>query len=285
MPNLLGHFSKKYGNLFSWAEISPNILEKNIRNEVHTLWRYPNELFTILAACSQAEPSGGKSLEEIKAISGSRFCREVLSIIDFLQIHRDDLPLGEMREALVNLISLIKENLGKKFGGESSSIQFPHVSELIFQMIPVRSKQDRVYRDQQFGKAKTGLSRIMGLAISMSEKMDRLEAIAPEKFSGIDIDHPLPERFKPQRAPLSIHDIVDFIRQHGDEYGVQSQDDWSLALTNDHQLKEQMTTVINAINRGHVPKDGKMVKEEIARIIKAFKERKEKLNFEDEETL
>ena len=113
----------------------------------------------------------------------------------------------------------------------------------------------------------------------MLDEIKQLEVMVPEKFThdnftDIDINQENPSRFTPQRAPLSNYDVIDFIRQYGDRYGISGVEDWELAFRNDPQLKEQMTTVINALNRGHAPRDGAAVKEEIAQILKQHKDRK-----------
>ncbi len=263
------------------AAISPDLLEKSLRDDIRMLWKYPNDdkLFNIISACAKSEPNNPKNDEEKLAVYGFKFCQQVMSMIDYLGAKRSELSLGEIREILLNLVNLIKDNMVK------SNVQFPAVSELIFQMIPVSTKSDRVIRDQQFAKAKAGFSRIMSLSLSMLEKISKIEVMAPEKFTydqvtDVDINQKLPERFVGQRGALSVYDIIDFIRQHGDEFGISSTEDWGTVFRDDPQFKEEITTVINAINRGHYAKNSADVKMEIARILKEHEERK--TNFEDE---
>lgn len=267
------------------ATASSSDLENSVRADIHMLWQYPNKFHNILKACAEADAKGAKTSDEVKAVEGFKFCQEILSMVDYIQANRDKIGVGELREVLLRLVQMIKDHMRASFDmngkisekGEKSAVQFPHVQELIFQMFPSSKKNERKIRDEQYNKAKTGLSRIMSLASTMIDKLSKLEMIAPEKFTHVlpnDVDVKVPDRFIPQRGILSIYDIVDFIRQHGDEYGIPTTEDWGTVFTNDPQLKEQMTTVINAINRGHAPRDAANVKAEIANILKGFNARK-----------
>lgn len=257
------------------SAISSERMEESIRSDIDTLWKLPNYQFNILKSCAESQPQKPKNINEIKAIEGFKFCQELVGMIDYLGANKNTIPLGELKEVLLNIAHLIKNN--QKPEEEKSNVQFPYVSELIFEIIPVKTKQDRVIRDQQFAKAKTGLSRILSFTISMMEKLSKLEMTDPDKFININITNVpvnIPARFSPQRASLSIHDIIDFIRQHGDEYGISTTEDWGTVFLNDSELKEKMTTIINAINRGHIPRDSAEVKMEIAEILMEYEKRK-----------
>lgn len=254
-------------------------LEISLRADIHSLWRFPNELFNILSACAQVDPKNANSSDEKKAVEGFKFCQQLLSMIDYLKSNQKTAPLGEIREVLLHVVTLIKDNIHKHQEDGKAVVQFPHVSELIFQMLPAKTVNERKKRDEQFGKAKTGLSRILSLAATMLSKIEKLELLVPEKFTykevtQIDRDQKIPDRFSPQRAPLSVYDIIDFIRQHGLDYFLPDREAWQVAITEDQILKEQMTTVINAINRGHGPRDSVGVKAQIQKILKDYAERR-----------
>ena len=267
--------------------ISPAELEASLRKKIPVLWNYPNKLFNILRACADAGAAKPKDANERKAVAGHLFCKELLSLIDYLKANWLNISLGEMREILTTIAQLIDKNKHPAFGpagklderAEPSTIQFPHVAELIFHLVQAGTKDARKKRDEQFGKAKTGLARTLSVTLDMLDDIQKLEVMVPEKFkyenvTDVDIDQKSPERFSPQRAPLSENDIIDFIRQHGDEYGISSKEDWATVFMNDQQLKEEMTTVINALNRGHSPKDAASVRMQIAEILKNYEQRK-----------
>ncbi len=281
---------ERLGKLFSWKyklAASAAELETSLRKKIPVLWTYPNKTFGILRACADSGASKAQTPEERKAVAGYRFCKELLSIIDYLRANWLNVSLTEIRAALTRLIHLIESNKDMKFDAEgkaskeaeSTGRQFPHVSALIFAMTPISKKHDIKLRDEQFGKARAGLARILSFALSMMDDIHELERVAPEKFTQqqfpkVDIEEPLPERFTPQRAPLAESDILSFIRQNGDAFGISSTEDWATVFRDDPQLKEEMTTVINALNRGHYPRGAADIKMQIAEILKRHEERK-----------
>lgn len=263
--------------------------ENLLRREINLLWNIPNKSFNILKACAESGASKPKDAKENIAVLGHKFCKQLLSLIDYLKSNMLDIPLVEMREVLLNIANLIDSNKDLKFNakgkvsedGEVAPVQFPHVSELIFQITPIRTKHEIKLRNELQGKARTGLSRILSICSTMLDEISQLEVMDPTKFKAVDsvdpevnIEQVVPERFSPQRAPLSNYDILDFIRQHGDKYGISNTEDWELAFRNDPALKEDITTVINALNRGHSPRNGLSVKDEIAQILQQHKDRK-----------
>lgn len=280
-------------------------LESAIRKQIPMLWKYPTRLFPILQDCASAGISGAKTPEERKAFAGYKFCKELLSVLEYIHMNWLNISMPELKEKLMHAVSLINDNKNLDFTpsgnptknpenlGEKSlvSVQFPHVSELIHAIFPVNRKYDRKAREEAQNKARTGLSRILSLSLSMLEELSKLELMAPEDFAtqsepASEEEPGLPRRFDPQRAQLSVYDIVDFIRQHGAEYGIDTTEDWGKVFLDDPILKQEMTTVINAINRGHAPLDGHNVKVEIDDILRRHKERAAKSNahlFEDAE--
>lgn len=70
---------------------------------------------------------------------------------------------------------------------------------------------------------------------------------------------------EPKRRPLTPQNLIDFLRKPiADQYGITSEDVLRKLLERP-DLREKLTTVINAINRGHVPKDGPAVLAEAQR--------------------
>lgn len=258
-------------------------LEASIRSSISMLWVLANEKFSILAACADASPKKPTSPNETKAVEGAKFCKQLLTLINYLQAHRKDISLVDLQKALSEIVELIDAHKDVKISdkgkisekGKAENIQFPHVSELIFNIMPHSTVRDRAIRDQQYPKARTGLSRILSVSLTMLQDLSQLELAAPQKFEGATEDvSAVPGRFSPQRGALSVYDIISFIREHGDEYGLSSLEDWTTVFRDDPKLKEEMTTVINAVNRGHLPLGSADMKMEIARIIKEYEQRK-----------
>lgn len=258
--------------------------EASIRKSIPMLWNYPNKLFNILKACAESDVSKAKTPLDNKAAAGNRFCRNLLSLINHVYSNKETISMGELREKLLKIVNLIEENKDVKIGptgrpsikGEEPTIQFPHVSALIHLLFPVNRKHDIKVRNELQGKARTGLSRILSYSLDILNNLQDLEVLAPEKFTyqtQENIDKDLGgSRFSPQRAQLSNNDIVDFIRQYGPEYGITSRDDWDVVFGNNPQLKEEMTTVINARNRGQYAANDVLVKDEISKILRGHQE-------------
>jgi hypothetical protein len=262
---------------------SPADIEIPLRKKLSMLWNYPNKLFNVLKACSDSDPSKGKEPHDNKAYAGYKFCKEILGIIDNLKENAGTVSLGEMRDKLLRLVKLIEAQKDQKFTpkgnpsvkGEESVVQFPHVSELIYQLVPISKKHDMKLRNELLAKARTGLSRIHSFSMDLLKDLQELEVMVPEKFtySGKeDINQDLPDRFSPQRGMLSNNDIVDFIRQYGPTYGINSRDDWEIVFGNNPQLKEEMTSVINALNRGQYAANDVMVRDEISKKLREHQE-------------
>lgn len=277
-------------------------LESALRRKIPMLWNYPNKLFAILKACADAGVTNAKTPDERKAYAGYKFCKELVSVIDYIKINWLNISLPELKDKLTHIVELINANKDMKFGpgGKPAAeafeetpvtVQFPHVAELIYALFPLNKKHDKKFRDDVQAKARTGLSRILSFSLSMLEELNQLELMEPEKFvgqkdTGSEEPEVVPGRFSPQRAQLSTNDIVDFIRNHGDEYGISSTDDWAKVFMNDPVLKEEMTTVINAINRGHYPRGAHDVKTQVDDILRRHRERAAASNahlFEDTE--
>lgn len=270
---------------YKFAESSATV-EGDLRQKINLLWNIPNKTFNILKACAESEASKPKNSREQMAVEGFRFCRDLLAMINYLKINILNISLGEMREVLLNIVNLIDSNKnikvsdkGKLSGkGEPVEGQFPHVSELITEMIPLANRSDLKKKQDLYSKARTGLSRILSLSNTMLDELKRLEVMVPEKFThetitDVDINQENPSRFTPQRRSLNTHDLIDFIRQYGDDYGIPDREHWEL-LVRDPEVKERVTTIINALNRGHVPRDSIFAKEEIRKIIEEYKARK-----------
>lgn len=271
---------------YKFADDSGN-LESSIRKQILMLWNYPNKLFPILKVCADSGAGKAKTPHERKAIAGYKFCKKLIELIELLKNNIDNFSIGEIRENLLRIVNLINENKDLSFGVEGKpsknapsplvATQFPHVSALIFELMPMLKRHDVKVRNDMQSKARTGLSRIFSLSSSMLEDIKRLEVMSPEKFThdtkpDIDINQETPNRFTPQRAAVSYNDIIDFLRQHGDEYGLSSKEDWNIVFEHDPVLREEITSVINALNRGHNPIDGVAVKTEIQKILQRHKE-------------
>ncbi len=280
-----------------YADVSAD-QEKSVRKDIGKLWDMFHKQFPVLEMLVQSSPSKPKNPHEKKAVAGHKFLKELGVMIDHLN-KNSNIELLRLKEALHLIVKLIEDNRKASFDSDGKlsetsaeqlvPVQFPHVAALLFEVFNIGSKNDRRARDAQQAKARTGLSRILSLSLSMIDALNDIEMLSPEKFE--TKDQYLPEevntdeaaegnRFRPQRGALSTYDIIDFLRQHGDQYGVENRDDWTKLFFNDPVLKEEITTVINALNRGHNPIDSVSVKMQIDDILRRHKEREAASNAE-----
>lgn len=259
--------------------------EKLLREKIRSLYSWL-EKYPVVRRSGFSGMSKPKTDRERMAIKGQDFCRDVVTMVDYLQSKDQEINLGEVREVLLNLISLMKEHIGS----EDEKVQFPEVAETVYYINMLSGNKKREHIKEESAQARRGLARIFNISIGMLEDLRKLEIMVPEKFTHsisteVDINAPLPERITPQRRMLSVYDIVDFIRMYGDDYGLSSRDDWGKVFTDNPELMERMTTVINTINRTpkhpktgkpmFSPKDAGIVKAEIEEILRISREKKE----------
>jgi len=214
-----------------------------------------------------------KSPLEEQAMKGHALLKEVLNITDVLKINVNKIDLQTLRAQLENLRSLLRVSMEP---GTKGTVDFPDVSTLVFLGMEQRTKLERdKFKTPAYVKARTGLIRIFEIAGNIISKLNKFEGLPS---TGDPTDRPTRStqkaRLYPQRAPLAEYDIVPFLRQYGLEYGLRNNEDWGTAFRDDPQFKESITTVINALDRGLLPRDEASVKMEIARVIKEHEERK-----------
>ena len=218
-------------------------VEAKVRNALDTLWKIPEgKDFGILRACADAglklDPADKAKADysvRQNARKGYWFCRDVMAIIDWLKAERDTATLSEIKEALTDLVNLIKENMGS--GGPEA--QFMHVSDLIMYLLR-RLKSNVKDNDIKFqrNKAKTGLSRVMSVALEIINYMNKLGG-GPEVTG----------RFTPQPAELLNNDRDWFFRHYGDQFGLPNIQTWDVVIQADPSLVPLLSKLIRALKR------------------------------------
>jgi hypothetical protein len=235
------------------------------------------------------------------ALFGKKFVENVLETIMKLGKEHQTMSLAQIDDLLIGLVRQIDEVKNAKFDENSSSIspedipaylesmrernigdvQFAPLSEAVWYQITGNSHPTRKARADAVQKARAGLQRIHSICLTLLKDLEKLQKIAPDKFKGYeyqeDTETPLPDRFVAQRGKLSKNDIQDFVRMYGDEYLIPNMATWSYVVQTDPVLFEDLTTVINSLNRGRLPRNASEVKAKIKEILNRQKE-----NFESE---
>jgi len=254
----------------------PEEIEGDVRRSITQLWEIANKRFNILRSCAESGVAGANTPDEKLAEAGYNFTKSLLNTIDVLKVNQATVDLKTLRAKFREMKALIDSQMKADDRGKQD---FPSVSMLVYFLVPAAKKHDERQKGGQYAKARTGLINLYGIIsdglfnlnkLKMMESGKSEEAIEDAENEYRTYDRP---RLKPRRAPLSEYDITPFIRQYGLEFGIQSNDDWRIAFENDPSFKEQIHTVINALKRGHSPRDEASVKMQLAQIFKEHAER------------
>jgi hypothetical protein len=243
-------------------------VESDIRRSVLDLWNLSNnKTYDILRVIGDSVLKDAPNSErERNAKRGHSFVVKVLSVIDQLKIGLNTVPLQDIESSLKAVINLIEE---ESEDGGRGTVDFPDLTDFITLMGKNNrnhNQSDKRHVDTQYGKIRTVLTRIHSLADAIVTKLQKARG---EPMAEKNYRHHQRGRLVPRRSPLYKGDIVDFLRQYGPQYGLNSTDDWQRAFENDPPFKEQITTVVNALNRAKTPRDETTVKMQIAEIMRA----------------
>lgn len=248
--------------------VSTADLEVMVRKQIDTLYGYVNGTYKILRDCAMSEASNPANEHEELAVKGSKFCKQLVSIVDYLKKNRNNISMPELQAALVKLSTLIDENLKVK-----GDVQFPQVSALIWEMIPLNGQKVKAtyvekVRKETVNRARHGIMRLKSAATTMLDQLEQM-GLASSPASG---------RFEAERTKLDPYTVINFIRTHGGQYGIEDEGDWNIVFRNDPQFLEDMTTVINAKERARTPKDEEWVRAKVLQALRDHRARTEGVN-------
>lgn len=137
----------------------------------------------------------------------------------------------------------------------------------IHDMVEVSRQSDRNYQEQLKSGFETNLSNI---SYGLNKVMKVLHAFAPaEEVGGGAVE--------PQRKALSKEKLLVFMRTPAAQFYHLDNIDVMQKILQYQETRDKLTTLVNAIDRGHIPADGPEVME-AARAIKSWLEAKEKTN-------
>lgn len=141
--------------------------------------------------------------------------------------------------------------------------QKTEINNFVIDNFRLSRQADKNYRDRVITKYWATISIIF----SVYQKVARsLQILAP--------DMPVPGgSVEPQRGEISRDKWIAFL--HGpaaQQYGLVSQDVLGKVLA-DPQLKEKLTTLVNAIDRGHTPLDGPAVFDGVREIMEIYNQK------------
>lgn len=245
--------------------VSTADLEVMVRKQIDTLYGYINGTYKALRDCAMADASNPTNEQEELAVKGHRFCKQLVTIVDYLKKNRNDIPMPELQSALVRLSTLIDENL--KIKGD---VQFPQISALVWEMIPMGGQKVKPayvekVRKEMANKVRHGIMRLKSVATTMLDQLEQM-GMASSPAKG---------RFTAERTSLDLYDVIKFIRTYGPQYGIQDEGDWEIVFRNDPQFLQDMTTVIYAKERAHTPREEEQVKAKALQALRDHRARTE----------
>lgn len=154
-----------------------------------------------------------------------------------------------------NLIDSLNELLELMY--DINSDKFSKVFNFINDNVMIRNQAAKNERE----RLKQKFSKKMERLFSITQKVAlKLKTLVPEVsvYSG---------QITPQRKPLTRDELRDFVMMAPSfqRYGLDSLDVMA-KIIEDNELKEMVTTLINAIKRGHTPLDGAAVQQAAKKI-------------------
>jgi hypothetical protein len=196
---------------------------------------------------------------QMVADAGEPFSAKLLDDMHNMIAHIDRLPakdLFHMVGQLLGDIRAVKEDPAKT------------VRNFIHDAIRIRKESDRNYREHVKSKFEQALFRLS----SMLEK----SALELQHFT--QLEGPLEGTVvEPERKQLSKEKVFMFMKTPAAQFYKLDNMDVMQQILQYPETKERLTTLINAIDRGHIPADGPEVMAE-ARAIKSWLDAKEKTN-------
>lgn len=186
--------------------------------------------------------------------------------------------IKSMEEMIANIDKLSPQAIFRRVNGILAGISAvkndpeKQVRNFIHDSVRVNRESERNYREHVKSKFEVAISRISSILEKQARALQSLIRLEnPEE----DVPGLEGGAVEPQRKELSKDKILTFIRSPAAQnYGLDSLDTMTRILTYP-DLKEKITTIINAVDRGRTPIDGPDVRMAVAEIMKIFNERQQ----------
>ena len=186
--------------------------------------------------------------------------------------------IHSMEELIANLNHLSAQSIFRRINGMLLSIKLMKndpektVRNFIHDSIRANKESERNYREHLKSKFELIISRISSILEKQAKSLQSLIKLENPELKDLNIDG---ERVIPQHRELSKDKILNFIRTPAAQsYGLDSLDTMTQVLSYP-DLRDKITVMINAIDRGHTPINGPEVKSEVEEIMKYFNDRQQ----------
>jgi hypothetical protein len=249
-------------------------LEAMVRKYIDRLYEVVHKQFPILYEIFDSGASKPKDEREEFGIKGYQFIHALVDEINKLMEVHNTISMPLLQSKLAGIANLIDENLQvKSLSGSLGNSQFPHVEEIVRIIRPIgghKAKQTWVQRsvDNDVKKAREGLKRIKSIVTTMLNDLAKM-GMAKIPHGG---------RFEAQRQPLSVYDIIKFIRLYGGKFGIEDKEDWNQVFDDDPKFLEDMTSVVYAADRARTAREYENVRNMVLEALRRHREKTEGVN-------
>lgn len=185
-------------------------------------------------------------------------------------------------KGLISIFKSISESIGQSsnsalytrinnlMGMIHDAKQKEGVRKFIHDSVRVTKESERNYREHLKSKFEMVIHRITSLLDKQLKMLQKAlpRGLDPEQEGGV---------IEPQRKELSKEKLLIFMRSPGAQQYRLDDMDVMYQLLSDPTMKGKLTTLVNAISRGHVPADGPAVAAE-AKAMRDWIDQREKTN-------
>lgn len=184
--------------------------------------------------------------------------------------------VSSMEDIVANLDTYSVQQLFTKINNVLGLIQAARedpnntVRNFIHDSIRVNKESERNFREHLKSKFEMVVFKRLSSILEKQAKILQKILLSETPIKG----HAL----EPIRKELSKQKILNFLRTPvADKYGLDSLDTWE-KVSSYPDLRDKLTTLINAIDRGHYPIDGPEIQQAVAEIMEKFRDRVAKDN-------
>ena len=235
-------------------------LKYNLKSEAASLQEIIDDVKKNIINAYALYVSGETSKEpvlKILANAGEPFSKSLIITMEDMVNNIDNLSQVQLFNRINKVLGNIKE---VKTDPDKS------VRNFINSAIRISKESDKNYREHLKSKFEMVLYRVSSI---LEKQAKILQKFLPKEtpLSGASVS--------PERKELSKDKLLMFMHTPAAQsYGLDSLDTLSLVL-NDYDLRQKLTTLINAIDRGHVPINGPDIMQATKEISDAVKMKKD----------
>lgn len=196
---------------------------------------------------------------QMLANAGEPFSKGVIDILSSIAKDIGQNSNTQLYTRLNNLMGMIHDAKQKE-----------GVRKFIHDSVRATKESERNYREHLKSKFEMVIHRVTSL---LDKQLKLLQTILPK---GLEVEQE-GGRLEPQRKELSKEKLLIFMKTPGAQQYRLDDMDVMYQILSDPEMKQRLTTLVNAIARGHIPADGPAVSQE-AQFIRNWLDQREQTN-------